>query len=215
LNSDEEKSVLKVVKAKDIQPYYYQGITRYLYISDNYQEEDIKRIYPNFYSHLQPYKIELEKRYQYNKKIPYWQWVFQRSFSLFSRNEKRIFVPCKERILNKNYFRFALANSGIYPKQDVTAIFKKTSTKESIEYILCWLNHHRTFDWLKVNGIIKGNIVEFSEKQITRIPFLAIDWDNKEETMIHHQITEISQSLVCMKNDALISKINELIDKLF
>jgi adenine-specific DNA-methyltransferase len=215
LNSEEEKSVLDVVKSKDIKPYYYQGITKYLYISDNYHEEDIKRIYPNFYSHLQPYKIELEKRYQYNKKIPYWQWVFPRSFSLFSRNEKRIFVPCKERISNKNYFRFALANSGIYPTQDVTAILKKTSTKESIEYILCWLNHHRTFDWLKVNGIIKGNIVEFSEKPITSIPFRAIDWDNEEETMIHHQITEICQSLVCMKNDDLISKINELIDKLF
>ncbi len=215
LNENENKSILQVVKAKDIKPYYYQNITKYLYIFENFAEEDIKQNYPNFYKHLQPFKSELEKRYQYNRDIPYWQWVFPRSFNLFSRNEKRILVPCKERISNKNYFRFALAESGIYPTQDVTAIFSKNGTKESIEYILCLLNNYRTFDWLKINGIVKGNIVEFSEKPITSIPFRAIDWKNEKDILIHNQITETCQSLIQTKDDNLIQVINNLIDKLF
>lgn len=215
LNEKERSSVLQVVKAKDIKPYFYENITKYLYISENSSEEEIKQNYPSFYEHLQQFKTELEKRYQYNRVIPYWQWVFPRSFNLFSRNEKRIFVPCKERISNKNYFRFALAESGIYPTQDVTAIFKKETTKESIEYILCLLNNYRTFDWLKINGIVKGNIVEFSEKPITSIPFRTINWKNEKEILIHNQITETCQSLIVTKNDTLIQEINNLIDKLF
>ena len=215
LNENEKSSVLQVVKAKDIKPYYYENITKYLYISENTTEEDIKQKYPSFYEHLQPFKKELEKRYQYNRVIPYWQWVFPRSFKLFSRNEKRIFVPCKERISNKNYFSFALAESGIYPTQDVTAIFKKETTKESIEYILSLLNNYRTFDWLKINGIVKGNIVEFSEKPITSIPLRTINWKNDKEILIHNQITETCQSLIDTKNENLIQEINNLIDKLF
>ncbi len=215
LNEKEKKTVLQVVKAKDIKPFYYSTITKYLYLSENTTEEEIKQDYPNFYEHLQPFKIELEKRYQYNRVIPYWQWVFPRSFNLFSRNEKRIFVPCKEHISNKNYFRFALAESGIYPTQDVTAIFKKEKTKESIEYILSLLNNYRTFDWLKINGIVKGNIVEFSEKPIASIPFRAINWNNENEILIHNQITETCQSLIETKNENLIQEINHLIDKLF
>jgi len=215
LNENEKKSILQVVKAKDLKPFYYQNITKYLYISENSTEEEIAQNYPNFYEHLQPFKNELEKRYQYNKIIPYWQWVFPRSFNLFSRNEKRIFVPCKERISNKKYFRFAIAESGIYPTQDVTAIFKKETTKESLEYILCLLNNYRTFDWLKINGIVKGNIVEFSEKPITSIPFRTIDWTNNKEIELHNQITNLCQLLIETKEDNLIQKINNLIDKLF
>jgi len=215
LNEKEKNSVLQVVKAKDIKPYFYENITNYLYISEDSTEEEIKQNYPSFYEHLKPFKTELEKRYQYNRVIPYWQWVFPRSFNLFSRNAKRIFVPCKERISNKNYFRFALVESGVYPTQDVTAIFKKESTRESIEYILCLLNNYRTFDWLKINGIVKGNIVEFSEKPITSIPFRAINWKNEQEISLHNQITETCQSLIETKNEDLIQEINNLIDKLF
>ncbi len=214
LNENEENSILQVVKAKNIKPYYHQNITKYLFITENLTEDNIKQKYPNFYKQLQPFKNELEKRYQYNRTIPYWLWVFPRSFNLFSRNEKRIFVPCKERISNKNYFRFALAEAGIYPTQDVTAIFKKDNTRESIEYILSLLNNYRTFDWLKINGIVKGNIVEFSEKPITSIPFRTIDWNKKNEIEIHNQITETCKLLIQTKNDELIQVINNLIDKL-
>jgi adenine-specific DNA-methyltransferase len=215
LNDKERKKVLHVVKAKDIRQYYYENVTRYFYIIEKVTEKEIKQSYPNFYKLLQPFKDALEKRYQYNKEIPYWQWAFPRSFHLFSQKEKRIFVPCKERISNKKYFRFALVESGIYPTQDVTAIFKKEKTKESIEYILCLLNNYRTFDWVTVNGIVKGNIIEFSEKPISSIPFRAIDWENKKEIEIHNTITEVCQEFVQTKNVKLLNTINNFIDKLF
>ncbi|MBP7496166.1 MAG: Eco57I restriction-modification methylase domain-containing protein [Bacteroidales bacterium] len=215
LNAIEKNSVLRVVKAKDIQPFFYQNITNYIFITEDVDEEVIKVKYPNFYNQLQAYKKELDRRYQYNRIIPYWQWVFPRSLNLFSRNEKRILVPCKERISNKDHFRFALAPNGIFPTQDVTALFRKEKTKESLEYILCLLNNYRTFDWLKYNGIVKGNIVEFSEKPLSSIPFRPINWADKNEIELHYQITEKCKLLFQTKNYELINEINQLINILF
>jgi adenine-specific DNA-methyltransferase len=217
LNEAEQQVLLRVVKAKDIRPFFYESITPYFYISDNLTEEEFKTIYPHFYHQLQQYRLELEKRYQYNQKIPYWRWVFPRNYKLFSRDEKRIFVPCKERISHKDYFRFAIVEKDIYPTQDVTGIFKKENTKESLEYITCFLNNYRVFDWLKINGIIKGNIVEFSEKPLASIPFRKIDWNKEEEVAIHQQITQLCQAFLQTqtRNSNLISNIDHLIEKLF
>lgn len=137
-----------------------------------------------------------------------------RNFNLFNKAEKRIFVPCKERISNKNFFRFALVDQDIFPTQDVTAIFKKTETKESIQYIVAYLNQPSIFDWLKCNGIVKGNIVEFSEKPIASIPFRKIDWNNKEEVSLHHQITHLTQQFIDTKNPKISLDINSLFAKI-
>lgn len=134
---------------------------------------------------------------------------------MFSKSEKRIFVPCKERISNKDYFRFALVESGVFPTQDVTAIFRKSETIESIEYILAYLNQPIIFDWLKCNGIVKGNIVEFSEKPIASIPFKKIDWNNKNEVSLHNSITDLTQQFLTNKNEKLLSKISTLFNQLF
>jgi adenine-specific DNA-methyltransferase len=215
LNLAEQLALLRVVKAKDIQPFYHENITSYFYIPNNLTEEEFKRIYPYFYQQLQPYRLELEKRYQYKQIIPYWKWVFPRNYKLFSRDEKRVFVPCKERISHKDYFRFAVVEKDIYPTQDVTGLFRKKDTKESLEYIACLLNNYRVFDWLKTKGVIKGNIVEFSEKPLASIPFRAIDWNRKEEVEIHQQITQLCQVFLHTKSNNLISNIDHLIEKLF
>lgn len=215
LNENEKLATIDVVKAKDLKPFFAENITKYIFIQDGLQENEFKQTYPNFYLHFQKYKPDLEKRYRYNRKITYWEWVFLRNHNLFSKPEKRIFVPCKERISNKNYFRFALIESGIFPTQDVTAIFKKNETKESIEYILAYLNQAVIFDWLKCNGIVKGNIVEFSEKPIASIPFRKIDWTNQKEVDLHQTITNLTQELIVHKNQNLLSEINSLFIQLF
>lgn len=74
---------------------------------------------------------------------------------------------------------FALG--GFYPTQDITAIFRKENCRESLEYILAYLNNERVFEWLSLNGIVKGAIVEFSEAPIASIPFHSINWNNEEE----------------------------------
>lgn len=215
LNESEEKATINVVKAKDLRPFIRGDITKYMLIPCDLEETDFAKTYPNFHQHFQKYKEDLEKRYQYKRKINYWEWVFMRNFNLFSKNEKRIFVPCKERISNKDYFRFALVEEGLFPTQDVTAIFRKKDTKESIEYIVAYLNNPIIFDWLKCNGIVKGNIIEFSEKPIMSIPFRIIDWNNENEVLLHHSITESTQKYLETKEVFLLNLINESFNKLF
>ena len=208
LNENEKKHLLKVVKAKDLKPYAYNNITYYIYLDKIKDEDELQNSYPNFYNQFKEFKEKLDKRYKYNREIPYWEWVFLRNFNLFSKKESRIFVPCKERISNKDYFRFALVETNLYPTQDVTALFKKEGVREDIYYILALLNDKRVFDWLRYNGVIKGNIVEFSEKPIASIPFRAIDWDNKIEVSLHNEIVNL-----CKKNIEESSYLLELKNK--
>ena len=215
LNDHEKKATLNVVKAKDLKPFFAESITKYIFIKDGLDETDVIELYPNFYKHFQKYKEDLDKRYQYNRKINYWEWVFLRNFNLFSKSDKRIFVPCKERISNKNYFRFALLDNATFPTQDVTAIFKKANTKESLEYILAYLNNPIIFDWLKCNGIVKGNIVEFSEKPIASIPFRVIDWGNSKEIFLHNSITETVKKYLQTKMQSDLDRINQSFNELF
>jgi len=215
LNDNELNSTIDVVKAKDLKPFVIENITKYIYINEELKEDSFKEAYPNFYNHFQKYKLDLNNRYQYNRKINYWEWVFLRNLTLFKKEEKRIFVPCKERISNKDYFRFALVDMGIFPTQDVTAIFRKPNTKESIEYILAYLNNPIIFDWLKCNGIVKGNIVEFSEKPIASIPFRVIDWENKNEVELHNFISVQTKSYLKNQDKSLLNLINQSFNKLF
>ena len=214
LNEAEKQAIIKVVKAKHLNPFYPDNITPYIYIPEGLTEEEVKEKYPHFYAHFQLFKNELEKRYQYNRKINIWEWVFLRNFNLFSRKEKRIFVPCKERVSNKNYFRFSLVDEGIYPTQDVTAIFRKPKTKESLEYIVAYLNSPSVFEWLKCNGIVKGNIVEFSEKPISSIPFRVINWNNSKEIALHNNITDLSKQYISTRNNTYLKEINHSINQL-
>lgn len=214
----EQDSLINVIKAKDLMPFKYSSITKYIYVngSTNLTEVEFSKLYPNFYSQLIKFKDDLSKRYNYNREIKFWEWVFLRNYNLFIRNEAKIFVPCKERISNKNYFRFTYVEPGIFPTQDVTAIFKKSDTKESIEYILGYLNHPIVFDWIKCNGIVKGSIVEFSEKPIANAPFRKINWDNPIECKIHEQITKMVKN-ICFDNTKTkpsLKELNQLYSKL-
>ncbi len=214
LTEYEESKTIKVIKAKNLEPYVHNDITKYIFANDIEQESVLKKKCPNLYSKLILQKEKLNKRYQYSRNINYWEWVFLRNFNLFNSKNPRIFVPCKERISNKNYFRFTYVKAGIFPTQDVTAIFKKESTKENLYYILSYLNNHRVFTWLKNKGIVKGNIVEFSEKPISSIPFREINWNDKKEAQYHNEITTLTKSYILEKESLILDKISELFDKL-
>lgn len=215
LNEAEKQATIKVVKAKDLKPFRTTGITPYIFVENGLEEPDFEQRYPNFYTHFQDYKTALRKRYQYNRKINYWEWVMLRNFNLFRRKEPRIFVPCKERISNKGHFRFALVAEDIFPTQDVTALFKKEGTSESIEYIAAYLNNPVIFNWMKCNGIVKGNIVTFSEQPVASIPFRMIDRDNDREVQLHDRITLKTQEFIAGKQGNHQEEINQLFDQLF
>lgn len=217
LNAEEKKYLIKVIKAKSLEPFTHNGITDYFLIEEGIveSEEDFIKKFPNFYQQIQYYKEDLNKRYQYNREINFWEWVFLRNYKLFSKETPRIFVPCKERISNKNHFRFSFVESGIYPTQDVTAIFPKKETKESIYYILALLNSKFVFDWLRFNGIVKGNIVEFSEKPIASIPYRKIDFNNIDEKTAHDTIVKHTKKYIENKSNNDLEKIAIEFNKLF
>ena len=214
LNEKEQEYTIQVVKAKNLEPFFYKETTKYIFANEIENEKEFEVNFPNFYKKLLKQREKLEKRYQYNRKIHFWQWVFLRNYNLFNSDCPRIFVPCKERISNKDYFRFAYVPQGIFPTQDVTAIFPKEETKENLYYILAFLNNHRIFNWLKNKGIVKGNIVEFSEKPISSIPFKKINWSDKNQVLIHDQITSLTEKYLEQKEGFLLDEINDLFDKL-
>lgn len=206
LNAEERKLVINVMKAKDLDAFKNRGISNYIFIQENIDDTTFVNKYPNFAQHFKPYLDRLARRYSYGKTIPYWEFVFPRNQKLFERQEPRIFIPCKERISNKDYFRFCYAPSGCYPTQDVTAIFKNGKCKESIEYVLAYLNNNRVFEWLKLNGIVKGEIVEFSETPIASIPYRPINWQDEDEVGLHLRITsEVKSYLADVDHKHLIN----------
>lgn len=217
LNPEEKASIISVMKAKDLYAYKNVSTTKYIFIQDNISAEQFELKYPHFAEHFKPYKEKLSSRYNYNKDIPYWEFVFPRNQKLFERKEDRIFIPCKERISNKTFFRFCYAPMGVYPTQDVTAIFRKNSTKESIEYILAYLNNERVFEWLGLNGIVKGAIVEFSEAPIASIPYRPINWHSEFEVDLHERITNEVKNLLTSSSFNNVHKhnINNFFNKLF
>lgn len=208
LNSEEEKATICVLKAKELQQYSYDHVSKYIYITDKYTEKEFCSRFPNFYQLLAPYREDLDKRYNYGRDIPFWEFVFPRNYNLFNRPGAKIFIPCKERISSKDYFRFTYAEEDIFPLQDVTGIVPKHSCRESIEYILAYLNLSDVFEWLCINGIVKGAIVEFSEAPIASIPYRPINWENTREVEAHELITNEVKAYIQDKNKKHLEIIN-------
>lgn len=216
LNQKEKKATIPVVKAKNMERFIHKDITNYIFLNGVVQtENDLKENYPAFYELLRGHKDQLELRYSYNRKINYWDWVFLRSFNLFKQEKERIFVPCKERISHKQYFRFSYVSSGVFPTQDVTAIFPKSNVKESIYYILALLSSEYVFEWLKHKGVIKGNIVEFSEKPLASIPMRLIDWNNPTDKKLHEEISTLCKKYIETNDECVLGNLNQKVSALF
>lgn len=210
LTAQEMKATIPVLKAKNIDKYLHGDLTSYIFLNRDVEtERDLKEKYPTFYELLIGYRDKLEKRYNYNRRIHFWEWVFLRSFNLFRQKKERIFVPCKERISHKDHFRFSYVPDGVFPTQDVTAIFLKPGIEESIHYVLAVLNSKNVFEWLKYKGVVKGNIVEFSEKPLASIPIKRINWEDKRETELHGEITHRCKDYIAHPSKEKLSALNE------
>ena len=216
LTKKEEKANISVLKAKNIERYIHGELTTYIFLNGDVKTEaDLKEKYPTFHKLLNEHREKLEKRYHYNRTVHFWEWVFLRSFNLFKQERQRIFVPCKERISHKDYFRFACVSRGVFPTQDVTAIFLKPGIRESLYYVLALLNSKHIFEWLRYKGVVKGNIVEFSETPLASIPIKRINWGNSNEVQLHNDITNWCQKLIARPSDETLGVLNEKVATLF
>lgn len=215
LNATELSCVIKVLKAKNLGQYHPVSESRYFFVREKMSEADFRHSMPHIYNHFLAYKEGLKERYDYGKDIPYWEFVFPRNLSLFMRPQERIFVPCKERISNKGHFRFVLAQKEFFPLQDVTALLRKSTCRESIEYLTAYLNNPRVFEWLGFNGVVKGHIVEFSEAPLASIPYRPIHWDNPREVSLHDQIRSNVRQYIATQKASCLAAINHDFDMLF
>lgn len=212
LSTQEEIKTIKVIKARDIQAYSYQSISKYIYIEDkSISEQEMQEHYQNIYSHLSKWRDSLSLRFQYGRNIDFWSFTFPRNKALFDRDTPRILVPCKDRVNKRKSFRFCLAPSGIYPLQDVTGLIPKNNCRESMEYVLAYLNSPQVYSWLMIHGIVKGDIVEFSEAPLSSIPYKSINWDNQKEVELHNEITRLVQELDSQDVSDNKNKINNLL----
>lgn len=219
LTKEEVELIIPVVKGKSICRFYPKSLTNYFLVKPGHisSENDLKRDFPSLYEQLLPFQTALKKRYQYNREIPYWEWVFIRNYNLMKDAETLICVPCKDRFDKREHFRFALCKKGIFTTQDVTVLVKFSWVKESPEYITAFLNSKEIFDWVTNKGLIRGGVAEFSEEPLQRIPFRLINWNSPKECQIHDRIVKLVQKIVTIKSEDVtkISEINELISRLF
>ncbi|UCE12780.1 MAG: N-6 DNA methylase [Candidatus Heimdallarchaeota archaeon] len=219
LTKKETEILIPIAKAKSLRRYYVEFLIEYFLARPGVipTEDILKRDFPSLYEQLMPFREALTKRYQYNRKIPYWEWVFLRNYKLMKDAESLICVPCKERFDKRGYFRFALCENGIFTTQDVTVLVKFNWVKESSEYITAFLNSKEVFEWVTNKGFVRGGVAEFSEEPLRVIPFRLIDWNSSLERKIHDEITLLVRELYQdqMEDESKISEINELISALF
>lgn len=214
LRENEKKFIINVIKSKDLERITYKQIENYIFIPEGYYstEKDFIEQCPNLYNHLVKSKLDLEKRWVPHP-INWWEWAFPRNKTLIESNNKKIFVPCKERFDKRKYVRFVLVEGNIYANQDVTVIVKKNWVRESVEYISAFLNSSLVYTWLMYKGLIRGGVLEFSEKPLSEIPYRLINWEDSNEVNIHDELTSTIKQIK-NKNLSLTNGI-EIIEKLF
>lgn len=214
LNKEEEQNIIDVIKAKDLKLFGFNKKTRYIFIKNKIDEHILKDRFNSFYEHLSKYKKDLLKRYNYGHDLKYWEWAFLRNYKLFNQNTQKIFCPCKERITNKERFRFSIIPPDYYPSQDVTSLLKKDNTKEDIRYITALLNSKYVFNWLSINGTRKGDIIEFSHRPVSSIPYRKIDFSNKKEKDLHNKIVSLADKYKKECNSKILDEIDKYIGEL-
>lgn len=195
LCSSELEGVSKVVKGKDLQRLVSSNFSYYIDIDPNLSEEEVTTRFPSLLRALEPWKENLLKRYVNGTNLQWWQWSFYRSSSFHRNDAQKGFVPGKERLSHKPYVRFSLAACDAVATQDVTAFAPLPGTRESIAYIVGFLNLPAVSAWVRTFGLMKGGVAEFSEKPLSEIPFRRIDWENPLEVKAHHRITDFIESV--------------------
>ncbi len=187
----ELSGVSKVLKGKDLRRLYSSGFSYYIDISPDLPKDEVWSSYPSLLSHLESWKDRLLKRYAYDDGLKWWLWSFYRSSSFHRAELERAFVPGKERLSHKPNVRFSLATTGVIATQDVTAFAPLPQTRESLGYIVAFLNLKEVSDWVRVFGLMKGGVAEFSEKPLSEIPIRLIDWTSPVEIKIHDSIDQL------------------------
>jgi adenine-specific DNA-methyltransferase len=197
LNADEYvplgelDGTLCAVRASSLRRLAPEATARYIYLNHVATEHDAEIKYPTLYKRLLPYRESLDARYQYDRRIPWWHWVFPRNEKALRDAGAKIVVPCKERFDRRGHVRFAVVPAGTLIVQDTTAVIPKAGLREDIRYLTAWLSSKAVFAWLQAKGRLRGGVLEFSEAPLAAIPVRLIDWDDPDEQTAHDRIVTV------------------------
>lgn len=194
LNPVEKKALLRVVKARDLSVGVPHRVSRYIDVPLGLDEHEFRTQFPYFYDRLNAFRDELLARYSYGRDLPFWEWAFRRSEAFLTSSKDKGFVPCKERLTNRERVRFAKVGGGVVATQDMTAFVPKEGVRESLDYILGYLLTRPVSDWIRLRGLMKGGVAEFSEKPLSEIPFRSIDWRDRKDVELHDNVARVFQN---------------------
>jgi len=160
-NDEEIKLVKKFVKARHCRRFIVDGYTEYIVIDDSIKsEEQLKKLYPNIYRKILPFKNEMSRRYlPTGKKWFHWQALRNYNFLIHNLDKKRIYVPALDR---HPYNRFSLGEEGLLPSGDV--LFIQPNREEDLYFLLGYLNSSFFRKYYLTKGSRRGERISFTQR---------------------------------------------------
>ncbi|MCX6759004.1 MAG: N-6 DNA methylase [Candidatus Nealsonbacteria bacterium] len=210
LSRIELKYTIPIVKATNIRRYFVENPSYFIWIDSIENEKTLKKLCPNIYKKLLPYKERAKKRYE---KVLWFHHATPRNIGLFkqSMRDEKIFVPVLDRA---KISRFAFTDKPYYGGSDCAVLVrnKDVIVKENLKYILGYLNSTWFNIWYRTKGPHRGDRIQYSQSAIEEAPLRLVSWGNKKEVDIHNQIVKLVDGII--KNQNMEEKNRNLIDGL-
>jgi len=159
-------------KARYCEPFGLKGMTFYLLIPDNIQnEEELLSKCNTLIRQLWHYKDILQRRYlPTSKQWFHWQALRNYDFLVSNLNRRRIYVPTIDR---RPYNRFAIGEGGIWPSGDV--LFIQPYHDQDLLPLSTYLNSE-AFRKNYINlGYKRGGRILFTQRLLSTFP-LPPEW---------------------------------------
>ncbi len=205
LNVNEKKAVIKLIKATHCKGFWIEGETSYFLIEDKFQdEEEIKKLFPNLYEKILPYKQEMIERYlPNNKKWFHWQALRNIKKHTNYSSSPKIYVPNLDR---SKVNRFSLSEESIFPSGDVLTIVPQ---KADPYFLLGYLNSNFFREYYLSAGARRGHRITFTQRILANIKIPRF------EKEVVQKIASITKKIFLEKQKDQLSKIDEVIQQAF
>ena len=205
LNVNEKNNIIKLIKAKHCKGFWLEGGTYYFLINDKFQdEEDIKKLFPNLYAKILPYKQEMIERYlPSNKKWFHWQALRNYKKHNDYSHLPKIYVPNLDR---SKVNRFSLSEESNFPSGDILTIVPQ---KVDPFFLLGYLNSNFFREYYLSAGARRGNRITFTQRILANIKIPRFE---KEAVQ---KIASIAKKIFLEKRNEQSSKIDEVVQQAF
>ncbi len=198
LTEIEKQHLIQCMKGQNCERFYTNTAEYYIYLDNINSNEELRTNFPYFYQKLIKYQTKLKKRYNVHNK-EWFHWATIRNKDIFEKNFNRlkIFVPCLDR---HKQSRFCLSTETVYGSGDTLAIVKYPHSfyklKESLKYVVAWLNSSYIQKWYQVKGSKRGHRTQYTQSYLEEIPIRLINWDNQTEVSAYQNIIELIDEIL-------------------